>query len=140
MNQSNRLYHCVRCHRQVIICRYCDRGNRYCSGDCSSLTRQANVKRAGRRYQLTSQGRRLHAARQMRYQRRQNKKVTHQGSPAEPINPDFSEGKIKHHKDISEGYYCHFCGNNQSMMLRRQFLRHQIREIHAVSDVLAQGP
>jgi len=32
MSLSARLYHCQRCHTQVIICSRCDRGQRYCPG------------------------------------------------------------------------------------------------------------
>lgn len=30
-----RRYLCANCHTEVLICSPCDRGNRYCSGDCA---------------------------------------------------------------------------------------------------------
>ena len=33
MDPSARLYHCARCHCQVILCRRCDRGQVYCADD-----------------------------------------------------------------------------------------------------------
>ena len=78
----------------------------------------------------------------MRYRNRQNKKVTHQGSSAELITADFTEGKIKPHEDNAENdcYYCHFCGKNKSVMLRSQFLGHQIQKNQVSIEALAQGP
>ncbi len=79
MVASHRLFNCARCHRQVRICTYCDRGNIYCSDFCSSLVRIQSVRKAGARYQKTKIGRRHHAARQRRYRLRLLHKVTHHG-------------------------------------------------------------
>jgi hypothetical protein len=78
--QSYRLYSCQRCAQQVRICRYCDRGNQYCAGECARIRRCESVRRAGVRYQLSHRGARCHAARQRVWRERQVQKVTHQGS------------------------------------------------------------
>ncbi|GFO75538.1 hypothetical protein BPLS_P2820 [Bathymodiolus platifrons methanotrophic gill symbiont] len=81
MCRSARLYNCVLCHRQVIICSHCDHGNSYCSGKCSAQSRQEKQREACDRYQSSSKGRHLHALRQRHYRQRKKKKWTHQGSP-----------------------------------------------------------
>lgn len=79
MQATGRLFLCAHCRAQVIICRRCDRGQRYCDG-CAKEVRRARVREAGRRYQKTRQGRLAHAERARRHRARR-KKVTHQGSP-----------------------------------------------------------
>ena len=69
----------------VVICRRCDRGNRFCGESCSSPRRKATLRRANARYQKTPRGARKHAARQAKYRARKSearKKVTHQ-APAD---------------------------------------------------------
>lgn len=78
--QTYRLYNCGRCAQQVQICRYCDRGNQYCAGDCARIRRQESRCRAAQRYQRGYHGARRHAARQQVWRARQAQKVTHQGS------------------------------------------------------------
>lgn len=78
--QSYRLYSCRRCARQVRICRYCDRGNQYCEGECAGIRRRESLRRAGSRYQLSYRGACCHAVRQRRWRERQQHKVTHHGS------------------------------------------------------------
>lgn len=82
MQAAGRLFLCARCRAQVLICGRCDRGQRYCTAECSRTMRRASVRDAGRRYQRTRRGRHLHAARARRYPAARNKIVTHQGSPA----------------------------------------------------------
>ena len=68
-----------------MICRRCDRGNRFCGASCSSPRRKKTLRRANARYQKTPRGARKHAARQARYRARKieaRKKVTHQ-APAD---------------------------------------------------------
>lgn len=78
--ESYRLYSCRRCAQQVRICRHCDRGHRYCSGECAPVRRRESLRRAGARYQLSYHGACCHAARQRVWRARQTQKVTHQGS------------------------------------------------------------
>ena len=81
---SYRLYNCVRCAKQVRICRKCDRGNIYCADSCAQISRREAQRRAGRDYQLSPRGACNHGARQARLRARHANKVTHQGSPAKP--------------------------------------------------------
>lgn len=78
--KTYRLYGCGRCAEQVRICCNCDRGNRYCAGECATIRRRESLRRAGERYQLSYRGACLHAARQSAWRSRQAQKVTHQGS------------------------------------------------------------
>ena len=77
--ETYRLYNCGRCAQQVQICRYCDRGNQYCAGECAWIRRRESRRRAGRRYQDSYRGACRHAARQRGWRER-HAKVTHQGS------------------------------------------------------------
>lgn len=79
---SYRLYSCARCAKQVRVCRHCDRGNRYCGGECASIRRRESLARAGQRYQTSYRGACRHAARQSRWRERRAQIVTHQGSLA----------------------------------------------------------
>jgi hypothetical protein len=78
--KTYRLYSCRRCIQQVRICAQCDRGNRYCAGECATIRRRESLRRAGERYQLSHRGACRHAARQSAWRSRQAQKVTHQGS------------------------------------------------------------
>lgn len=90
MSEYARLFNCPQCHRQVVLCPRCDRGNHYCSRECSKRARRQSQRLAGRRYQDGLPGRRKHAARQRRYRERQRcravqsetcgRKVTHHPS------------------------------------------------------------
>jgi hypothetical protein len=92
---SSRLFSCVRCHQQAVICSSCDRGNIHCSKACSTASRTEKQRASNQRYQKTRRGRELHAKRAYHYRRRQkekrtsdvdSKRVTEQGSP--PPIPD----------------------------------------------------
>ena len=78
--KTYRLYSCRRCIQQVRICAQCDRGNRYCAGECAKIRRRESLRRAGERYQLSYRGACRHAARQSAWRERQAQKVTHQSS------------------------------------------------------------
>ena len=75
-----RLFVCVGCRSQALICSCCDRGQIYCADDCADRARHHAQRAAGRRYQISRRGRLAHAVRARRYRAR-GKKVTHQGSP-----------------------------------------------------------
>ena len=45
VNDSARLYSCLRCRSQVVICRHCDRGHVYCV-ECAPLAREEAKNRA----------------------------------------------------------------------------------------------
>ena len=75
------MFNCARCHRLVVICTRCDRGQRYCSAHCRQVQRKQSVREAGRRYQQTPYGARNNAARQKRWRTRFVTTVTHHTSP-----------------------------------------------------------
>ncbi len=127
MQTSSRLYQCTRCHAQAIICTRCDRGQRYCSVECSGLARTESCRRSVKKYQGTWAGRINNAARQQRYRQRKKQKVTHQGSAPERLR-DLLEVRLIQLKKASRpsfprtGVYCHHCGAVCEPFLRHDFL------------------
>ena len=80
---DGRVFACRQCQAEVVVCRRCDRGQRYCGQACSAQGRRAAQRDSGSRYQHSLAGRSAHARRQGRYRQRlrqRQKKVTHQGS------------------------------------------------------------
>jgi len=147
VKQSARLFNCIRCHIQVIICSDCDRGQIYCSHTCSQTARKASCRAAGKRYQNTHRRRLNHAARQHRYRQRQRQKkeiVTHPGSP-ENNNHDLllmppDEAKTPTPTTWTQEHYCHFCKKPVPDFLRRRFLGREQQHLSEKRTVLAQGP
>jgi hypothetical protein len=120
MEHTARIFNCARCHRQVVICSCCDRGNIYCSQTCSTASRQESIRAAGVRYQKTYTGKLKHAERQRRYR---CKKVTHHSYQMLPTNDllrfDIDEAiKIVRKDEL----HCHFCGCSCNQLLRTSFL------------------
>ena len=131
MQSSARMYSCCRCQAQVIICSRCDRGHRYCAGECAAGARSASLKRASKKYQSTRAGRFNNAARQQRYRQRQNQIVTHQGSQlatSHDVLKAQSHWPEKAQKpDQNAGFLCcHHCGAICEPFLRQDYL-HQSR-------------
>ena len=130
MNPSARLFHCARCHCQVIVCRYCDHGNVYCANGCADHARATSLRRAAKRYRSTRRGRHGNADRQRRFRARQREKVTHQGSPpvVDPVLLLFVVNALERHQE-DERYgtgtviYCHLCQRECDAFLRRDFLQ-----------------
>ena len=130
MNPSARLYHCARCHAQVILCRRCDRGNIYCATGCASNARMLSQRQAACRYRSTRRGRFSNAERQRRFRARQPQKITHQGSP-----PPFglallsltlrrqASRREQANKRPATALHCHVCHCECDPFLRRDFLR-----------------
>ena len=87
VDSTPRFFLCARCFAQVLICRSCDRGQRYCAGACSSAARRERQREAAQRYQSSDGGRAVHAGRSRRWRlaRREDAgdsgRVTHQGQP-----------------------------------------------------------
>ena len=134
MSVSARLYNCARCHNQVMICRYCDRGNLYCGGFCAHEARKESLRRSSALYQSSRRGRAANAQRQKRFRQRQREKVTHQGStPDSPddllrVEPDKHPTCHSRENAFPEtGIYCHFCKRACDPFLRNRFLRPQTR-------------
>ena len=142
------MLNCARCHRLVVICRHCDRGQRYCSSGCAQVQRRHSVREAVRRYQRTRLGARNNAARQKRWRRRIVTTVTHQGSPPqnhvgqEPPGPNAKkearDATSNHRLVISNrtpvttlagesGPRCDFCGRVCGAYARRDTLGAQRR-------------
>lgn len=123
--RDGRLFNCALCHKQVVICSGCDRGNIYCGPACAKQARVQNHRRANQAYQQSLKGRQKHAERQRRYRQRQkdkNKKVTDEGSPDLSPN-DLLQGKPSEGKQ-TDSACCHFCGESVLPFLRNGFLRH----------------
>ena len=71
VDPSARLFLCARCSVQVLLCRRCDRGNRYCGLACRLAARAEARRQAAERYQCSMGGRRAHAQRSRRWRQRQ---------------------------------------------------------------------
>ena len=133
VQESLRFFICACCGCHVYVCRCCDRGQIYCSKECSRMRRMSAQREASRRYQKTLPGAINHASRQRCY--RANKQiVTHQGSPpiinaAELSNPEASSGSIQslHLMSRPEAVLavpvCRFCGCIGTGLIRRSFLK-----------------
>ena len=124
---AGRRYLCASCYTEVLICSPCDRGNRYCSGDCAEKARAASMKLAGQRYQKSLAGSHKHAERQRRYRDKQTKEM-HQGSPRQPFSDLLSVIPMPQLVIASPlPWHCHFCSQSQSQFVRNDFLRRRIR-------------
>ena len=99
MERSARLFVCVRCRAQVLLCSHCDRGQLYCTRACSFAGRGERRRETAQRYQRSRGGRLKHAARTACWRQRRRSlrhasagidvdKVTHQGCP--PLRTDAS--------------------------------------------------
>ena len=134
MEPSGRYYLCARCRTAVLICSRCDRGQRYCAGNCAQRVRTQSLKAAGQRYQLSLPGRYKHAERQRRYRARQQE-VTHQGSPPPTptdLLPAIPTLPVKIATPLPS--HCHFCGQLQVQFVRHGFLRRRIRRPNRLPD------
>jgi hypothetical protein len=125
--ESARLFYCVRCNAQVLVCRQCDRGQSHCSSSCSNESRRESVRQAGRRYQNTRQGRLKHADRMRKYRFQKKQKVTHHGSPLAEVGAllpvDTRLAPVARVLAITVEYRCRFCRRPCSEWLRRHFIK-----------------
>ena len=128
---SARLFHCLRCHHQVMVCQQCDVGQRYCARGCRQHARKDSCKRAQLKYQNSRKGRLNNAQRQQRFRQRQiekTKKVTHQTSLSRPANDlliqkPVADKKIRKKQNIQKHNGCHFCGCRCGPLFRVGFLK-----------------
>lgn len=127
MEPTSRFYQCLLCHEQTVICSKCDHGQIYCSSRCSALARRKSLKAAGKRYQLTINGKRNHAARQARYEMNLKTNLTHHSSlqvsqcaPIQSLENDTKNTERKHDKST---LICCFCNKPVSFWLRNDFLK-----------------
>jgi hypothetical protein len=131
---SGRLFLCLACGSQVVICRCCDRGQIYCSGACSQRARRQSQRAAARRYAASLAGRRSHAARMGRYRARQQI-VTHHGSPTPPASGVLPPDAMAMSRDDASPAeplrlsltHCHWCDRRCLPQLRQGFLRRRDR-------------
>ena len=65
-----RLRPCVLCHALFVICRSCDRGQRYCNAWCRLSAWCEQRRQANRRHQKSPEGRADHCDRQRAYRKR----------------------------------------------------------------------
>ena len=119
-----RLYVCVRCRTQVLICRRCDRGQRYCNRGCAREARRQRQREAAARYAASHRGRLFHAQRARRYRARGCNKVTHQGSLARCRDASIASMRsldVLCVTVILPGH-CHFCGSACDPRVRYRYL------------------
>lgn len=143
MKKSAREFNCARCHKQVIICSPCDKGNIYCGYICSRRSRALNHRIANQVYQKTLKGRQKHAQRQRRYRQRKNEKqqkVTDQGSNDSTPNDLLPHVPSEEKSQETEQLYCHFCRKAVSTFLRNGFLRHHQEDNQHDSSSWPLGP
>jgi hypothetical protein len=123
-----------------MVCRSCDRGNRYCP-PCAPVARAEKQRRAGALYQKTEAGRLNHKVRQEQYRARLAENVTHHGDLATAFGKDSAvaapEGGAESHDEDREEpteesrlhsspqseRRCHFCGRVCGCVLRRERIR-----------------
>ena len=129
MELPGRRYLCAGCRAPVLICSYCDRGNRYCTQGCAPQARQQSIRAAGNRYQDTHRGRRAHTERQRRYRAREQK-VTHQGSPLPPLPVQLATEPTVTKSTSPPPWHCHLCHQGLPEFVRQDFLRCRIRRSH----------
>ena len=81
--RSGRVFWWAGCGRLTIICNRCDRGNIYCSPECSQRARRSKQRAANKRCQGTRAGRKKHAERASRYRAR-TRIAAHRTTQARP--------------------------------------------------------
>ena len=79
-----RFCHFPPCGAVFYLCRYCDRGQRYCSSHCREKSLRRQRRQANRRHQQTPWGRDDHRDRQRDYRQRQRARVTDKSSLRSP--------------------------------------------------------
>lgn len=128
MKHTSRLFSCIRCHAQTLICSYCDRGQIYCGPVCARAARVQSCRSAEKRYQLTPGGKMKHALRQRRYRARLAKIVTDHSFHSPAQHGLLQSVKNEAEKtDVSHGdadKRCCFCKKPVSSWIRHGFLRH----------------
>ena len=150
MLPSARFYLCARCRRQVVVCRGCDRGQRYCSATCSRIRRSELQREAKRRYAKSRAGRHNNAERQRRFRARLRDQkppitqiVTDQGSApqghADTLKPDRFSSINRPISHQATDIRCHICAHCCDPLLRSDFLapgqRHR-RYAHTQHDTI----
>ena len=130
---SCRIFLCVCCRRQVLVCRRCDRGQIYCTGTCAQEARREKQRNARRRYQATPRGRAMHAERNRRYRVRA-RRVTDHGPVIEQetgllrrLEGSDALRELSAERMSPVHSRCHHCGRSASSSLRLSALRRERR-------------
>ena len=148
---SCRMFLCGCCRSQVLVCRWCDRGQIYCIETCAQKARHDRQREARRRYQATPRGRAMHAERNRRYRARM-RCVTDHGPAKEPerrpsLNLDVGAALSQpapSRKSLGLSF-CDNCGRSASAFLRRSALRtrrhrESKRQIRSKASLLIRRP
>jgi len=92
MVRKGRRFSCGICHREVWVCRRCDRRRKYCSPACRHEARKKSIRRARKRFLAKEAGRLGNARRQREWYRRKKQpfqkteNLTHQYSPGPSVS------------------------------------------------------
>lgn len=144
MEPTPRLFLCIRCHAQVVLCSGCDHGQIYCGKVCAFFARQKSLRLARSRYQKTFIGRRNHAACQARYRKKLKNKVTDHTSPPSAQNAPMESLENKPEKTENEHLKptltCCFCEKTVSAWIRNDFLRQRGHKKLTRSRACPQAP
>jgi DNA-directed RNA polymerase subunit RPC12/RpoP len=136
-----RLYLCLECRSQVLICSMCDRGHIQCRPCGSSRTRRLRTFRnASRRYQSTPIGRLYHRDRQRRHMAKKRAMTQHASQPISEnaqLSPSKDEAETvgsgsDDYSGAKPGYYrCHYCRRVISrVLLNESFGRFRRKQKH----------
>ena len=126
MKLSSRLFNCIGCCTQTIVCSDCDRGQIYCGKICSQLARLQSHRAAEKRYQASFTGRMNHALRQRRY--RASKKIVTDHSSLSTVENDVLPSVEISHSEVEIQLVvacnvCHFCKKPVTSFFRFGFLQ-----------------
>ena len=130
---SCRIFLCVCCRRQVLVCRRCDRGQIYCVGTCAKEARREKQRSARRRYQATPRGRAMHADRNRRYRARVQCVTDHgpvieqETGPSRRLEGSEASTEPSAERKSPVHGHCHHCGRSASSSLRLSPLRRKRR-------------
>ena len=132
MEPTPRLFLCICCHEQVVLCSSCDHGQIYCGRSCAQFARQKSLRLARLRYQKTFNGRLHHAASQARYRERLKNKVMDHGSPQtrqrDVINLLEKKTENTVIVQLNRPMTCCFCKKVVSDWIRNDFLHRKDRK------------
>ena len=144
MEPIPRLFLCIRCHKQVVICSKCDHGQIYCGVPCAHFARQQSLILARLRYQRTFKGKQNHAACQARYRKKLRNKVMDHTYPQTPQHDVINLLEKKTEKTViiqlTRSLTCCFCKKTVSDWLRNDFLRRRDRKSATRLRTSAQAP
>lgn len=147
MEPTSRLYQCVLCHTQTVICSKCDHGQIYCRITCAAFARKKSLKAIRARYQKSFKGKINHAASQARYRIKLinlKKIVMDQGSPPVPQHASMNSLENKpvetENGQRKSALICCFCKKPVSDWIRNDFLRRRRSHASDRSQAFPQAP